>query len=289
MEPRLSDDEFALFRDLIKVETGIALNTFKRPLVQARLARLVRQLRLRTYRDYYEYLVAHDATEEERSRFINAVTTNKTGFFREPYHFEYLRRVWIPALRARAHRTGNRRIRIWSAGCSTGEEAYSIAMTLADGLASLAEWDVRILASDIDTAALAVAQEGTYRVDRLRSSPVPVPRRYLHGSTSARAGLVGVAPWLRELVVFRRINLVEDPWPIRTRFDLVFLRNVVIYFDRPTKNRLFERLEDVLKDEGLLVLGHSESLLGSGSGLRFVGQTIYQRDPAARAASGSRG
>ena len=284
MEHRLSDDEFALFRDLIKVETGIALNAFKRPLVQARLAKHVRQLRLRSYRDYYEYLVARDPNGAERSRFINAVTTNKTAFFREPHHFEYLRRVWLPAIRIQAHRNGHRRIRIWSAGCSTGEEAYSIAMTVADGLPDLSEWDVRILASDIDTGALAVAQEATYGLDQLQSAAAQVPRRYLLRLRSA--GLVRIIPRLRELITFRRINLVDE-WPIRTTFDMIFVRNVVIYFDRPTKDRLFERLETVLKDDGTLILGHSESLIGSPV-FRYLGQTIYQKSSAARAASGSR-
>jgi chemotaxis protein methyltransferase CheR len=154
-------------------------------------------------------------------------------------------------------------------------------MTLADGLPALREWDVRILASDIDTAALAVAQDGTYRLDRLRGAPAPVPRRHLHRPTPARAGVARVAPRLRELLVFRRINLVDDPWPIRTRFDVIFLRNVVIYFDRPTKDRLFERLEALIKDDGLLILGHSESLIGSASSFRYLGQTIYQKNAAA--------
>jgi chemotaxis protein methyltransferase CheR len=247
----------------------------------------VRQLRLRTYRDYYEYLMTRDSTGEERTRFVNAVTTNKTDFFREPHHFEYLRRVWLPALRVHAHKTGNRRVRIWCAGCSTGEEAYSIAMTLADGLPGLRDWDVRILASDIDTAALTVAQSGTYRLDRLRSASAPVPRRYFLRSTPACGGVARVVTWLRDLIVFRRINLIDDPWPIRTHFDVIFLRNVVIYFDRHTKARLFERLETVLGDGGLLILGHSESLIGFDTDLRCIGQTIYQKHRALRAAAGS--
>ncbi len=273
----LSDEEFLLFRGLIKTQTGIALSDFKRSLVQARLSKRLRQLGLRTFREYYDYLMKRDPTGEERIRFINAMTTNKTEFFREPHHFTYLKDVWLPSVRSRAAKTGERRIRIWSAGCSTGEEPYSIAITLWEGLQTLLGWDVRILASDIDTEVLARAQEGVYPLDQVRAIPQDMLCRYFQKETGTQADLVRVLPKLRDLITFRRINLLEEPWPIRTRFDVIFCRNVVIYFDKPTQHQLFHRFEAALQEEGLLILGHSESLLGSGARFHHLGQTIYQR------------
>ncbi|MFQ5532300.1 MAG: CheR family methyltransferase [Candidatus Methylomirabilales bacterium] len=273
----MSEEEFVLFRDLVRAEAGIALSEAKRTLVQSRLAKRLRQLGLGSYREYYDYLMERDSTGEERVQFINALTTNLTHFFREGHHFAYLRDVWLPGIQARAAETGQRRIRIWSAGCSTGEEPYSIAITLLEGLEANDGWDVCILASDIDTEVLARAAEGVYPCDRIDGISEDVLHRYFHTEKGAEADEVRVLSKVRDLIVFRQINLLDEPWPIRTRFDVIFCRNVVIYFDGPTHKRLFHRFGAALHDDGLLILGHSESLLGKEARFRHLGKTIYQK------------
>jgi chemotaxis protein methyltransferase CheR len=271
----ITDGEFDLLRRLIHAHAGIALAPWKRHLVRARLGQRLAELGLTTFAEYHTRLVA-DATGAELTRFTNAMTTNKTEFFREAHHFEYLSSTWVPA-RGPCRRASDRHLRFWSAGCSTGEEPYTLAVTLLDALDGAAGWDIRILASDIDTEVLGLAAEGIYALEQV--APVPpalLPRYFLRG-TGAREGLVRVKPALTSLVTFRRINFVEEPWPIRVRFDAIFCRNVLIYFDRATQERVLRRLVLQLKDDGLLFLGHSESVHGLVTGLTRVGATIYRR------------
>jgi chemotaxis protein methyltransferase CheR len=272
----LSDQEFQLFQELVKAQTGIALSEHKRSLVASRLAKRLRALGLPSFGSYYD-LLTRDDTDGELEEFINAITTNKTDFYREPAHFDFLRTELIPAWKSRAARTGERRIRIWSAGCSTGEEPYTIALTLCEGLKNLLTWDIRILASDIDTKVLSQAERGIYPADRVAG----VPRPILHGQflrgVGSQAGKVQVSRAVRDLVTFRQINLLEAPWPIRVQFDCIFCRNVMIYFDRPTQQRLIERLAEALRDEGCLFLGHSESLHGITTRVTYARNTIYRK------------
>jgi chemotaxis protein methyltransferase CheR len=281
--PGMTDREFELFRQLVHRETGIALGPHKRTLLEARLTKRLRALQLPTFSAYHAYLRRLDACGEERVRFVNAITTNETAFFREPTHFEHLTTAWLPARRAAADGGAPHRLRAWSAACSSGEEAYSIAMTIRDGLAGAGTWDVRILASDIDTEVLARAVAGVYPAEAVARVPAATLRRHFLRGVDAHQGLVRVRPEVRALVTVRRLNLLDDAWPIRTRFDLVFCRNVLMYFDRPTQARLVARLERMLATGGLLVLGHAENLLGLGTDMRRVTSTIY-RHPDANAA-----
>ena len=270
----ITDREFARLRELIYTHAGIALAPCKRYLVQARLGRRLRELGLSTFADYHERLVG-DASGAELTCFINAMTTNKTDFFREPHHFEHLASKWLASRAPGAPQ----RLRFWSAACSTGEEPYTLAITLLDALAGGAGWDIRILASDIDTDVLARAADGIYTAEQVAPVPQPLLRRYFLRGTGPRAGSVRVGPAARDLVTFRRINFLDEPWPIRARFDAIFCRNVLIYFDRPTQQRVLARLIACLAENGLLFLGHSESAHGLVEGLRAVGPTIYQRMP----------
>ncbi len=273
----ITDREFEIFRALVHARTGIALTPQKRLLLQSRLAKRLRVLGLATFTEYHEYLTLRDPGGEEMVHFINGVTTHKTEFFREPHHFAYLRDEWAPLKRLRSRRAGDRVLRFWSAACSTGEEAYSIAMTLLEALPEVGEdWDLRILASDIDTDVLTHGADGTYGVDQIGPIPPPLRSRYLLRGTGPKAGLVRIRPTLRGLIVFRRISLLDEPWPIRTRFDAIFCRNALIYFDRPTQARILERLVGFLKDDGFLMLGHSETVHGLGLELVPVGNTIYR-------------
>jgi chemotaxis protein methyltransferase CheR len=273
----LTGGEFEVFRALVRARTGIALTPQKRLLLQSRLAKRLRALGLATFTEYHEHLTLRDPHGEEMVHFVNAVTTNKTEFFREPHHFDYLREQWAPLKRRRTRRAGDRVLRFWSAACSTGEEAYSLAMTLLEALGEPGHgWDLRILASDIDTDVLAHAAAGTYGLEQVAPIAPALRARYLLRGRGASAGLARVRPVLRELTVFRRISLLDEPWPIRTRFDAIFCRNALIYFDRPTQARILERLVGFLKDDGLLILGHSETVHGLGLDLAPVGNTIYR-------------
>jgi len=270
----ISDQEFRLFQELVKGSTGIALTDHKRNMVSSRLSKRLRALGLPSFQAYHDYLIAEPA---EMENFVNAITTNKTDFYREKHHFDFLEREIMPALKARAARTGERKIRIWSAGCSSGEEPYTIAITLREAIENLSAWDVRILASDIDTEVLTRSAKATYPEERVGEIPRPLLKRSFLQGTGEQAGLVQVAQEVRNLVTFRRINLLEEPWPIRTVFDCIFCRNVIIYFDKPTQQRLMERFATHLKDDGHLFLGHSESLYGLSDQFAFLRNTIYRK------------
>jgi chemotaxis protein methyltransferase CheR len=210
---------------------------------------------------------------------INAITTNKTEFFREAHHFALLRSTVLPALAAASRAGAPRRLRIWSAGCSSGEEPFSIALTVMEALPDVWSWDARILASDIDTDMLAKGEKGVYPLEQIAHVPAGmVPQHFLRGK-GTREGLVCLRPAPRRLVTFRRINLQDEAWPIRTSFDCIFCRNVIIYFDRTLQQRLIARFTELLKPGGYLFLGHAESLLGMGMGLTYVGNTVYQKAP----------
>jgi chemotaxis protein methyltransferase CheR len=271
----LSEREFELFRRLIYTRTGIALGPQKRPLLRARLHGRLRALGIASFGEYYRYLT-DGAQPGEMTTFINAITTNKTDFFREPHHFSFLSERWAPARRAATVSGESRRIRIWSAACSTGEEAYTLAMVLSEARLVPPLFDMRILASDIDTQVLRHASEGIYARERVAPIPVPLLRRYFLRSTAEPTQL-RVRPELRQLVTFRQINLADAHWPIRAHFDVIFCRNALIYFDRPGQRAVLQRLLAVLKPDGLLFLGHAESVFGLEEGLVHLGNTIYTR------------
>jgi chemotaxis protein methyltransferase CheR len=269
---RIGPAEFAILRRLIQRETGICLNDGKREMICARLGRRLRELGLGGYREYCEHLSHRDPDGVELRRMINCVTTNKTGFFRESYHFDFLRNRFLPDLRARAERGGAKRLRIWSAGCSTGMEPYTIAMMIRERFGRLPDWDIRILASDIDSDVLAIAERGIYDPACLDDVPAAMHRHFEVGES----GKIRIRPDLRQMVAFRRLNLVAEPWAIRTTFDCIFCRNVVIYFDRPTQQRLFARFADHLSPDGCLFVGHSENLHAATDRFVPLGNTIYR-------------
>jgi chemotaxis protein methyltransferase CheR len=272
----VTDREFREFAAFVHRQTGIALNETKRPLVCARLRKRLRYYGYVRLQQYYNHLTERDPEGDELVRMVNALTTNKTDFFREAHHFTLLR---TELLARRAAGDGPRRLRVWSAGCSSGEEAYSIAFTVLAGLPDAADWDVRILASDIDTEMLARAERGVYPADRAAGVPATLRERFFLRGRGASAGLVRVRPEATRLVTFRRINLRDESWPIRIAFDAIFCRNVLIYFDRALQQDVVGRLVDYLQPGGCLFLGHSESLLGMGTGLRPVGKTVYRKVP----------
>lgn len=281
-EAELTDKEFVLLRDLIYKLTGITLSDAKRSLVRSRLQRRLRLLELSSFQEYYAYLVEHLETEE-RTAFINCITTNKTDFFREPHHFDFVTQTVIPEAILRVQRgADSRRLRVWHAGCSTGEEPYTLAIVLQEALAGKGQWDVKQLASDIDTDVLAHAKRGIYNRDRVDPIPDTLLRRYFLCGTGENADKVMVKPKLKEQIAFRQINLLEEPYPFsaQTRFDFIFCRNVVIYFDKPTQRQLFARFARYLRPDGYLFIGHSETLTGVSDAFQNIGATIYQLSEA---------
>ncbi|MCC5969484.1 MAG: protein-glutamate O-methyltransferase [Pararhodobacter sp.] len=269
-ELSIGDREFAALAKLVHGESGIVLADAKKGLVVSRLARRLRDLGLRSFGEYCHLLQAEDGADE-RSKLISALTTNVTKFYREDHHFRSLEEQIFPALIARAR--GGDRIRIWSAGCSTGEEPYSIAMELLELCSDAAKLDIRILATDIDPQVLAVASTGQYT--ETASAGIPESRRARY--TSLRNGRYEMSSALRELITFAPLNLVGQ-WPIRGPFDVIFCRNVVIYFDAATQERLWQRFAGLIPVGGHLFIGHSERLGRSAE--RFfttTGITQYRR------------
>ena len=254
----LRPDDFARLARLVQAEAGLALPEAKAGHVRARLGRRLRALGLRSFTAYADMVEgAGDAAAREREEMLSALTTNVTRFFREPHHFETLRDRVLPDLAARARAGG--RVRLWSAGCSTGEEAYSLALTVLDVLPEAPMLDVRILATDVDQRVLATGSAGLYPARA--AQPIPAVLRARHFRQVAGADGTGFAagPALRALVRFRRLNLARS-WPIRGRFDAILCRNVVIYFDEATERRVWSGLAERLVPGGWLFVGHSERI-----------------------------
>lgn len=269
---KISDAEFQQLREFIHSHTGIALSDHKRALVYARLARRLRHHELETFAEYYELLTERDPEGRELVEMINCITTNKTDFFREPHHFKFLKERVLPEIHAR----GARRVRLWSAGTATGEEAYTLGMTVCEAFPLMEAWDIRILATDIDTRVLAHAERGEYSLEQAERIPQPLLQRYFFQGSGQNAGHVQVKPRLRDIIRFRRLNLIDDPWPMQGLFDVILCRNVIIYFDRATQRRLIERFTRMLRAGGYLMLGHSESLIDPTGKLRHISQSVYQ-------------
>jgi chemotaxis protein methyltransferase CheR len=271
--PALSDREFADLAALIHRYAGIALSDTKRTLVVGRLARRLRELGVGTFGQYYE-LVARDP--DERMQMLDRITTHETHFFREPRHFDYLREELFPRWRHRTQR--GRRIRAWSAACSTGEEPYSLGMTLLDGLPPAHGWSHEILATDLSRAVVESAREGVWSAEKCAPIARELLERYMLEGVGEQAGRVKAGPELRALLRFATLNLAEARYPVGAPFDLIFCRNVLIYFDAETRVRVIERLASHLAPGGHLFVGHAESLHGL-TDLACVGPTIYSPRP----------
>lgn len=270
-EFRFTDQNFEQLRRIAFEHTGIVLGENKRQMMYGRLARRIRQLGLASFDDYCARLERDP--DGEVGELINAITTNLTAFFRENHHFEHLAGTALPEILAA--NAASRRLRIWSAGCSTGEEPYSIAMTLAE-TANLSGWDARILATDIDTNVVAKADAGVYAAERVQGMEPRRVKRWFETGGGEGAGRLRVVRPLCDLIAFRPLNLL-GPWPMRGPFDVIFCRNVVIYFDKEAQRQLFARYADILAPHGYLYIGHSETLFKISDRFRAIGGTIYRK------------
>jgi len=273
--PHPDDDEFESFRALICARAGIQLGPTKRALLYGRLVRRVRELGLRSFGEYYRRVV--DPWDEDEMRHVlDRITTNETHFFREPHHFAYLERVLVPAWAAAAAAGKRpRRVRAWSAGCSTGEEPYSIAMLLAAALPASEGWSIEVKATDISSRVLAAARDATWPIERAGEIPPHLLRRFMLEGVGPKRGWLRAAPELRALVRVEHLNLNEARYPTEEPFDVVFCRNVLIYFERGRKRHVVERLAEQLAPGGRLFLGHAESVHSMVPALRCVSRTAY--------------
>lgn len=280
-ETELNDSEFNKFRKLIYDIAGISLSDRKRELVKSRLARRLRFYNLGSYGEYYDLLCDPSQSKEEFEHFTNALTTNKTEFFREAHHFEYLRNVFFPALRQATLSGREKKLRIWCAASSTGQEPYTLAMSMLDYFGPQSDWDMRLLASDIDTQVLATATEGVYPESEMDGLSHSLRSKYFQRESRGNDPTWRAKPELKQLITFRQLNLIQPKWPINTQFDAIFCRNVMIYFDQSTQSRLVEQFSEYILPGGLLVIGHSESLFSITDQFDSLGDTIYTIKPSA--------
>jgi len=268
-EFHMTDSDFNAIAELAGEHTGIVLGPHKRNMVYGRIARRIRALGLSSFKQYIEFL--KNNPKDEMSNFINAITTNLTSFFREPHHFQYLQNELLPELRRL--NAESRKIRIWSAGSSIGQEAYTIAMTIVRANFP-SNWDIKILATDLDSNVLDTGRRGVYPIDHIDQLDPAIVKQFFRKSTDGRS--VQVSDELRNMVSFKRLNLLEK-WPMKGPFDLIFCRNVVIYFNKDTQRVLFDRYANYLRSDGRLFIGHSENLSGVCDRFQSLGQTIYRK------------
>ena len=269
-----TEKDFKYLAQLAGTRGGISLSSGKRELVYGRLARRLRELGLKTYKQYCDRL--KDGDEEELTHFINAITTNVTSFFRENHHFEFLEQNILPVLINNQDDVKQPRLRLWSAGCSSGEEPYSLAMVLQESIPDVWRWDAKILATDLDSNIIDKASRGIYPLQRIEGVSLLRRKRWFSLGVGNNEGTGKVGSDVSQMITYRQLNLTEE-WPMRGPFDVIFCRNVTIYFDKPTRIMLLNKFANILSDGGHMFIGHSESLLGLTDRFRSVGRTIHQK------------
>jgi chemotaxis protein methyltransferase CheR len=271
---RMSSREFASLSRFIYEQCGIRMPEAKKTMLEGRLQKRLRILGLRSFADYIDYLFDPAEHSQELVQMIDLVTTNKTDFFREPDHFDYLREKLLPPW---WEKYGTRRLMVWSAGCSTGQEPYTLAMVLNEFAASRPGFDFQILATDISTRVLEQARKAVYQEDLLEPVPSVLKTKYLLRSKDRQSGLVRIVPQLRGKVRFRRLNFLDEDFGLREPLDIIFCRNVIIYFDRPTQVRLLQRFYGHMRPGAHIFMGHSETLSGLDVPLVSVASTVYRK------------
>lgn len=272
----LLNKEFSRLSDFIYKECGIKMPPVKKILLESRLQKRLKTLHLDTFRDYCDYLMSPEGQNKELPSFIDRITTNKTDFFRNPAHFDFFSKTILPQF---LKKNRSKTLKIWSAGCSTGEEPYSIAMAIEEfkALCQLQSFDCSILATDISKEVLLKAKRAIYTEAQIAVVPLAMRKKYLLKSKNKQKELVKMGPQLRQYVQFGFFNLVNGPYNLKTMFDVIFCRNVLIYFDKPTQDMILTNLIKFLNPGGYLYLGHSESLLETSLILDTVAPTVYRK------------
>jgi chemotaxis protein methyltransferase CheR len=284
----LCDRDFEKFSRIIFDVSGIALTDSKKELLRARLGKIMRRRGIPSFRDYLA-LVEGDSSGNEVVFMLDAISTNVTSFFRESDHFRFMEDVVLPGIAGKADKTGGKRLRAWCAGCSSGEEPYSLAITISEFITSNAKWDARILATDISTKVIKAAREGVYARPKLKDIPPNLVSRYFSRETGEEGlDLYRVVPGVRSIISFARLNLIGQ-YPFKGPFDVIFCRNVMIYFDKKTQEALVNRFHGYLDAGGHLFIGHSESLNGIAHQFQYVKPSVYRKkgNPLANEERGS--
>jgi chemotaxis protein methyltransferase CheR len=273
----LSHQSFTRFAQFITSRLGIKMSEAKVPMLQSRLMRRLRHLKIGSLDEYQDYLFNSPNAHEELVHFIDAVTTNKTDFFREPQHFDYLVSKALPEL-SRIYGGGpSWHLKLWCAGCSSGEESYTLAMVLREHARQHEGFDFAMLATDISTKVLEQAQSGIYDASRIEPVPAPLRHNYLLRSNDPARHLVRVIPELRSRITFRRLNFMDADYGFHEMFEVLFFRNVMIYFDKATQEAVINKLCRHLKPGGFLFVGHSESLAGLNIPVVFSGSAVFRK------------
>jgi len=274
-EEGISKSDFARLRNLIYEKSGINLTPDKKTMLELRIKRRLRILNLNSFAEYCKFLFGNQGQDEELIHFLDVVTTNKTDFFREPAHFDYLVQKALPDLMAR--KEGGRDILVWSAGCSTGEEPYTLAIVLTEYGLTHPGFRFRILATDIATSVLKKAHLGVFSEDVIRPVPADLRRKYFLRSRDRQSGRVRVIRELRDLVELRRVNFMDSDFGIAEKADVIFCRNVIIYFDRPTQERILQKLARQLVSNGYMFVGHAEALHDMDLPLTPIATAAYRK------------
>ena len=271
----ISSRDYARLCDLIYRQAGIHLGGGKQTMLEARIKRRLKALELTSYSDYCDYLFGHQGLKEEITHLIDVVTTNKTDFFREPRHFSFLVDKALPELTSQS--AGGRPLLVWSAGCSTGEEPYTLAIVLSEYALTHSGFRFRILATDISTTVLAKAEMGVYANDVVGPVSTPLQRKYFMRGRDPGSKQMRVVPELRRLVEFSRLNFMDADYGLSEKADAIFCRNVIIYFDRPTQERILQKLCNCLLPGGYMFVGHAEALHDMNLPLAPVAPALYRR------------
>ena len=274
----MSDRDFSRFRELIYEQCGINLSKAKKTMLTARLRKRLRSLNMDTFGHYYDYVSSVKGRTHEMVQMLDVVSTNKTDFFREPKHFESLTKEILPSIVRSGRWSPGRRLNVWSAGCSSGEEPYTIAMLLADFMSRNRAGDFSILATDISTRVLEKAKKGIYPEAVADPIPTILKRRYLMRGTGTQQGFCRIVPELRSRIRFQRLNLNNGKdFGMKTRMDIIFCRNVIIYFDRETQKRLFKKFYEQILPGGYIFIGHSETLHGINDRFKAIAVATYKK------------
>lgn len=274
LDLRISDKEFRLMRNLIYDTFGINLSDDKKSMIPGRLQGLMRRLEFNSFHDYYEYVVA-DKTGNALIELVNLISTNHTFFYREKDHFEYFQQTALPEVIKRIENSTTRDLRVWCAGCSTGEESYLLMMLIKEVLgARYSGWDAGLLATDISEKVLTIARAGIYSEDRMELLPPFLKHKYFK---KLKSGQWEVIDEIKREIVYRRFNLMNKDFPFKKKFHIIFCRNVMIYFDQKTRDELVSRFADFLEDDGYLFIGHSETLGRDQTVFRYLKPALYKK------------
>ncbi len=277
MQYILSDKEFELFRGLIYDTCGISLTLSKKELVKSRLTKRLSETGTNTFNEYYNFVTQTDRTGRELVHLIDNISTNKTDFFREKKHFDYLNKTLMPALISSKWKSNNRKLRIWCAASSSGEEPYTLAMTVFNHIKPDSGWDIKILATDISTRILRKAIDGQYKKELLSDVPPEITSAHFSKVRVGNTNCYIAKDHLKEIITFRRFNLMTEKFPFKYPFDFIFCRNVMIYFDPETQEQLVAKFYNCLPQNGHLFIGHSETLSKGKSAFKYIQPAVYQK------------